>query len=352
MRKVIVLFVGLALVTAGCGTALLDAGPADTAAVLPGGVDFAADVLESYELVATVGYSSSSGNLTPFLGTDDDSASAIVLGIDYYFMGAVENDETPIGMQALLQRSSSVSLDLSLAGSYEPDPSGVDESDSFGYAVSATYIMGEDMVDGLGFAFTYGSTSYDAFFDGAPPAFYPNEGEDLSSTVLEVGAVYYLESISDSLEGVIAKLGYTKSEVDWDGDTSSLSGIEIGAEYYMEIQDGIWIDAEVSLGFLNRELDMTVFGFSIDDDDDAFAFGISATVYPMKALGVGIAFESLSQSDSDFDDLDSSTLGITASYSLDDQGLPLDLNIAYTSVGYGEGDWDTTNITFTVDYRF
>ncbi len=327
MKKLIVLFVGLALVTAGCGTAMLDAGPADTATVLPGGVDFAADGTEAYQLEAPAGYMSQECE-------NDDSASGFLLGITYYFMGEVDNDETPIGLQPVVQMASDVSLDLTI-GTYDSD--GLDEDDSiFGWLLSARYIMGEDMVPGLGFEFEYGNQNVgeDA----------TNVDDGIDTSTLGIGALYYVPQV----EGLIAKLGYVKTEADADGDTDTTSGIELGAEYYMEVSDGIWIDAELTLGFLNREVDDA----AGDDDDDAMAFAIRADVYPMKVLGIGITYASQSQDDSDWEDADQSSFEIHASYSFDEQGLPLDINISYTALDIEADDADVDTIAFTVDYRF
>ena len=295
-----VVAIGLALVAVGCGPVgvLESGGSAHTVAALPGGVELAGDASTEYPFEATLGYRMRSDE-------SDDEGSFIGLGFTWYFMEAVTNDDVPIGLQPVAQKSSELSLDIAF-GSMEWDL-GADDSDVFEWTLYAKYIMGEDMVDGLGFELSYGQQSVEE----------PNgSADDQDTTNWRFGALYYIPQV----EGLIAKLGYSNTNVDSGTTETDLGGIDIGAQYYTEVTDGQYIDVELTLAMLDLEN---------GTDDDAFQWALRFDYYPMKVLGLGVTYTSTGYDDLD-DTMDESDLEIHVSFSFDEAGVPgLDLNLSY-----------------------
>ena len=326
--------IGLALVAAGCGpiAVLESGGSADSVAMLPGEVDLASAADESYQYEAYLGYRSAT--------MDDGSGpepqmTGVMLGFNWYFMGAVENDDVAIELQPVDQKASSARLMLGF-GSLDYDGMGPDDSDIFLWELGVTFILGEDTpVDGLGFELDYGKMTIEDFMGGT---------DDMEQTDLRFGVLYYIAPV----EGLIAKLGYsTSTEDDGGAAEPETSGIDIGAEYYVAVGDGMYLDAELTLGFPEYDPD------DGSPTEDIFSYLLSVDFYPMQFLGFGLDYGNASY-DVDPGDKDVSTFGLHVVWNVE-QVPGLDINLSWekeTEEVTGSNDDEESAIFFRVDYRF
>ena len=333
MRFLGVVVIGLALVAAGCGPAAIleTGGSAGSVAMLPGEVDLAAAADTEYQYEASVEYLM--GTFDD--GTDEDDLSVIGVGFTWYFMGAVQNDDTAIELQPIDQMASDVSLDIGF-GSIDYEAAGVNDSDVFDWVLGVKFILAEGAAEGLGFELDYGVETVD---EVAGPTV------DQDTTRLRIGALYYIAPV----EGLIAKLGYSSSTVETTGVTAepSVSGIDLGAQYYKEITAGQFIDAELTLGFLSADPDTGA------DEIDVFRYLLSVDYYPLKFVGFGIDYGNDGY-DVPVGDRDVGTFGFHAVWNVE-QVPGLDVNIGWTKVTdevTGSADDEDSRITIGVDYRF
>jgi len=329
-RALCALVMGLAVAAAGCGPAavLESGGPVEAVAMLPAEVGVAADASEAYQFEPSLGYSSTELEYLSLPGPVDADVSMVNLGFAWYFMGAVQNDDTAIGLQALEQKASSLSVGLGF-GTY--DPAVGSELDVMDWNLAVEFVLTEGPAEGLGFELDYEKTSVE---DGGGP------GNDYDISVLRFGALYHIPVGS----AIIPKLGYSSWKEDDGSFDTDIKGIDIGVEYYTEI-GGQWIDAELTIGFLTEEP-------SVGSDEDVSRLGLRFDYYPLKELMVGINWK---RDDWDITSTyEVTTLGVRAVYSCDQWVPGLDFSIAWTKESYDVGgtDYDNTTFGFDVDYRF
>jgi len=323
-RIILAALIGLAVTAAGCGpVAVLNAGgAADSVAMLPGDVGLSADASEEYQYEATAGR----------LSIDDESPSgevgAFIFGFTWYLLQAVDNDDVPIGLQALDQRASWLDFTFGL-GDFEYD-SGAADSDVFEYGIAARYVLGSDtQVEGLGFEASYGKRTVEDYQGGT---------NDLEITNISFGALHYIPVVGT----IIPKLGYRNVNIDDGGGDYDIGGLNFGVQYYGEVADGQYIDAELSFGLWEADNGAT----SADVSD----VNLRVDYYPMKVLGVGIDWGS--QDWDVFNARDEDRFGFHASFSFDEVGVPgLDLNFSWANREEDGGDEEDT-VKITVDYRF
>jgi len=336
-----VVVIGLALVAAGCGpiAVLESGGSADSVAMLPGEVALSSAADEAYQFEATLGYESGSlEHLGAMVGpTPGDADEGVIsLGFTWYFMGAVENDDVPVELQPLDQKASSVGVDVGF-GSVDYETGGVDDSDISDLALGVRYILGEDTpVDGLGFELTYAKRTIDD---------YGGSTNDQETSSMRFGVLYYIAPV----EGLIAKLGYSTSSVDDGGaNEPEVSGIDLGVEYYVDVSDGMYLDAELTLGFPSYDPD------DGSDETDIFSYLLSVDFYPMQFLGFGLDYGNDSY-DVSGGDYDVSTFGLHVVWNVE-QVPGLDVNLGWAKETADDSttpnDDEDSAITLTVDYRF